>query len=118
MDRKELDYYKEIFFHLNYSYTGQLTRDELLTGFWKNGYKDMNYFTIDTILCQIDADNSGQVSFDEFLITIVDPIKMLTRKKVAQAFGDIDIDRSGGLSIKNLNDFLCPDVLVHADTWR
>jgi hypothetical protein len=51
MDRRELDYYKEIFFHLNFSFTGQLTREEILSGFWKNGVKEMNFFTIDKILC-------------------------------------------------------------------
>ena len=59
INRHELDHFKDIFFELNISMTGQLTRKELLECFWKHGHNQMNFFDIDIILAMVDDDNSG-----------------------------------------------------------
>ena len=44
MSINELDLYKDVFFALNTSFTGKLTRKELLDAFWDNGHKNINFY--------------------------------------------------------------------------
>jgi Ca2+-binding EF-hand superfamily protein len=67
MTVKELQIYLEIFFVLNISATGSITRLELLEAYWKYGLSDANADEVDNIFAMVDRDNSGLISFDEFV---------------------------------------------------
>lgn len=59
----------------------------------------MTYFEIDVILASVDEDNSGQIGFEEFLVTAIEPLKLLTRDKLTKAFRTFDTDGGGSVSI-------------------
>ena len=73
MTKAEINLYKEVFFFINTSYTGNLTRVEILQAFWDFGYTEVGFYDIDMIFALIDEDSSGEISFNEFLLTAVNP---------------------------------------------
>ena len=82
---------------LNESATGEMSRSELLKSFWDFGFGDMSEQEMDNVLALVDADNSGMIGFDEFLMTAISPEDMLTDEAIRQAF--IIFDEDGGNSI-------------------
>ena len=118
INRHELDNFKDTFFEMNYSMTGNLTREELINNFWKHGYTSITYYEIDTILACVDEDNSGQINFSEFLVTAIEPLRLLTREKVTKAFRTFDTDNGGSISVDELQDVLCPGSKIQEDDLR
>lgn len=66
----------------------------------------------------VDEDCSGRINFLEFLTTAVNPAELLTRDKIAKAFHDFDMDKSGNITIHEVNHFLVPDRKIRIDIWR
>ena len=60
------------------------------------GFKDVTEYEMDKVLALVDADNSGEVCFEEFLMTCISPSEMLTKENLEKAFSDFDTsgDRS------------------------
>ena len=54
------------------------------------------------IFPKIDVDNSGEISYNEFLTCLIDNKKVLTVDKLDKAFKLFDKDNSGKLSIKEI----------------
>ena len=48
-----------------------------MDSYWNNGYPDMSYFELDNILAKVDLDNSGRISFQEFILPAINALKML-----------------------------------------
>lgn len=66
----------------------------------------------------IDRDNSGLISFDEFIITIMTPELMIQQNKVLKAFKAFDTDGGGSISIDEMQDFLSPGQKIPDHIWR
>ena len=49
LNQDELDELKDTFFALNTSFTGDLSRKELITAYWNNGYKSLTEYELDGI---------------------------------------------------------------------
>jgi Ca2+-binding EF-hand superfamily protein len=87
----EEDELKDTFFAMNTSFTGDLSRKELLEAFWKYGHKEMDAWKLDNIFAQLDDDNSGLLSFNEFLVPSIDPmVSLCSNEKLWIAFKDIE----------------------------
>ena len=69
----------------------------------------MSYYELDNILAKVDLDNSGKVSFQEFILPAINAIKMLSDKirclKILRAF---DVNNRGSITMKELEDGLKP----------
>ena len=81
MSKREKDDLSETFFALNKSCSGEMSRDELIQAFWENGYKDMSYYEIDSILALVDYRKSGTVNFEDFLMPSVDPVDIICNSR-------------------------------------
>ena len=67
---------------------------------------------------KIDRDTSGLLSFDEFILTMIDPALVLQQKKVLKAFKAFDIDGGGSISIDEMQEFLSPNQKIPNWIWR
>ena len=116
MSQDELDDLQDIFFALNTSFTGDLSRQEMLEAFWKNGYKRMTQYELDKIYAGLDDDNSGYLSFSEFIVPAIntaDYVKI--REKIWIAYLDMDCDMSGTLKIHEIEKILSPDKKIRPE---
>ena len=102
LTNSELDLYKEVFFYMNTSYTGNLTRVEILQAFWNFGYSEVGFYEVDMVFSLIDEDSSGMISFNEFLLTAVNPLEILSRERLNQAFKEIDVSGDNTISLEEL----------------
>ena len=117
--QKNLYKYRRTFFQLNSSGTGEMSRSELLKSFWDYGFDDMSELEMDNVLALVDADNSGLIGFDEFLMTVVNPMEILTDDAIRQAFVIFDEDGGKTISIGEILDMLGDrgyDIPMH--TWH
>ena len=55
---------------------------------------------VDQIFSNIDYDNNGTISFDEFVKAAIDKKKLLTEEKLKAAFSLFDRIRDGDIEVK------------------
>lgn len=110
LTQDESDELKDTFFAINVSFTGDLSRTEMLEAFWNNGYKEMDVYTLDGIFAQLDDDNSGLLSFSEFLVPSIDPMVSLnSNEKLWMAFKDMEINNKGYITMSEIEKVLSPN---------
>ena len=107
--KDELNELKEIFFAFDKNCDGKISKQEFVTGL-------SNTNTLNTLLKQgnsiegliknIDTDNNGYISFEEFCIALINKEKILTEKNLRMAFDVFDRDKSGGISQNELKYIL------------
>lgn len=87
----EEDIYKEVFFLINKSATGELSKEELLTYFHTHGYKDVSRLEIDNYFSRVDTDASGAVEFDEYLPSALLFRHLIKKVRIRRCFRKIDV---------------------------
>ena len=103
LTQEESDELKDTFFAINTSFTGDMSRIELLEAFWNNGYKEMDIYKLDGIFALLDDDNSGLLSFAEFLVPSIDPMVSLnSNEKLWFAFKDMEINNKGYITMAEI----------------
>ena len=63
-----------------------MTKDEIMEAFWSAGHKQISEDFITQVIAQIDLDGQGEIEFQEFLLTTISPMDMLTEHTISQAF--------------------------------
>ncbi len=75
----EIDHYKLVFYKINKSQTGNLTRLEFLQAYWEVGLKSMSENEFDKVLSYVDSDQNGFITFPEFMIASIVKEHLLTQ---------------------------------------
>ena len=78
-----------------------LSKEELKTGLSDWGL-DLNYSEIDSLFTFFDRDNSGSISFDEFLKGMRGPMSERRKNLVLQAFKVVDKTGDGKVTVDDL----------------
>jgi len=74
---------------------------------------------MDIALAMVDLDNSGELTFNEFVLTCITPEKMLTKDNIYEAFKDFDADGGGSISIEEIKQVLSPkNRPISEDIWE
>ena len=99
---KEEEELRRIFKQFDTNNDGIITkkefRQQLIKVYGENNSEEITR----KIFPKIDVDNSGEISYNEFLTCLIDNKKVLTVDKLDKAFKLFDKDNSGKLSIKEI----------------
>mmetsp|Transcript_14965 Transcript_14965/g.10458 ORF Transcript_14965/g.10458 Transcript_14965/m.10458 type:complete len:192 (-) Transcript_14965:11-586(-) len=98
------DFYQKIFYSINTSADGMLTRRELLIAYWRSGFKTMSEVELDSLVSVIDSDTSGVITFSEFIVACVHPEDVLSSNRLLSAFKTFDKDGSGAITVDELRE--------------
>ena len=69
------------------------------------------------IFSNIDYDNNGTISFDEFLKAAIDKKKLLTEEKLKAAFALFDMNGDGDIEAKELQEVMGENNDIQGDVW-
>ena len=113
--KEELNELKKIFFAFDFfafdkNGDGKLSKEEFVTGLTNIDY-NFNFGlkeeeSLDGLIKNIDSDNNGYITFEEFLIASINKEKILTEKNLKMAFDVFDRDKNGGISHEELKYIL------------
>ena len=117
MSQDELDDLQDTFFALNTSFTGDLSRQEMLEAYWNNGYKQMSNYELDKIYSGLDDDNSGLLSFSEFIVPSINAVDFLKiRDKIFIAYIEMKEDKDNeNLRMHEIELALSPEKKIRTE---
>lgn len=105
-ESKEFEKLRSIFLSLDENKDGTLSKAELLKGFKEGLGMNIRFEEINLILDSIDTDQNGEISYQEFLSSVIDNKKVINRKNLKLCFESFDINKDGKLSVEELKSAL------------
>ena len=117
MNDDELKLLKKLFFELDVKGVGVITKDELFKGMEECFGSKITREEADKIFSNIDYDNNGTISFDEFVKAAIDKKKLLTEEKLKAAFGLFDRNGDGDIEANELKEVIGDDNNIDNNVW-
>jgi len=117
MNDDELKLLKKLFFELDVKGVGVITKEELFKGMDDCFEGKVTHEEVDKIFGNIDYDNNGTISFDEFVKAAIDKKKLLTEEKLKAAFGLFDRNGDGDIEAKELKEVIGDDYNNEDNIW-
>jgi calcium-dependent protein kinase len=102
----ELEGLKNVFKELDKNKDGRLTYDELRSGFEQVFGKYLTDVQMIKIVEDVDGDNDGYISYEEFLRVSINQKKLLDEKNLKMAFDRFDLNGDGKLSKEEIRQVL------------
>ena len=103
--KKEEEHLRKIFKAFDEQDKGVISKEDFKNQI-KNIYGDVISDEItNNIYKQLDLDNSGEISYNEFLTSVIDSKKILTEDRLQKAFSMFDKDGNGRLSLEEIKIF-------------
>ena len=119
MNDEELKSLKKLFFELDIKGKGVITKEDLFRGMDECFEHKITQEEVDQIFSNIDYDNNGTISFDEFLKAAIDKKKLLTDEKLKAAFALFDMNGDGDIEAKELQEIMGENnEEVQGDVWK
>ena len=119
MNDEELKSLKKLFFELDIKGKGVITKEDLFRGMDECFEHKITQEEVDQIFSNIDYDNNGTISFDEFLKAAIDKKKLLTDEKLKAAFALFDMNGDGDIEAKELQEIMGENNDdVQGDVWK
>jgi len=122
--REEMDALQKAFKSLDISKTGVLTREELMIGY-RELMGDLAEAEVERIMKIADHNNTGAITYSDWVIATINKNKILSDDKMKQAFELFDADGNGTISAleikevlgigKKFDERIWDDIVVDAD---
>ena len=106
MNDDELKSLKKLFFELDVKGAGVITRDDLFKGMEECFDKKITREEVNKIFGNIDYDNNGTITFDEFVKAAIDKKKILNDQKLKAAFSLFDRNGDGDIEARELKEVI------------
>ena len=117
MNDDELKSLKKLFFELDEKGKGVITKEDLFRGMDECFDHKITKEEVEQIFSNIDYDNNGTISFDEFLKAAIDKKKLLTEEKLKAAFALFDMNGDGDIEAKELKEVIGDENNVDNNIW-
>ena len=117
MNDDELKSLKKLFFELDEKGKGVITKEDLFRGMDECFDHKITKEEVEQIFSNIDYDNNGTISFDEFLKAAIDKKKILTEEKLKAAFALFDMNGDGDIEAKELQEVMGENNDLQGDVW-
>ena len=117
MNDDELKSLKKLFFELDEKGKGVITKEDLFRGMDECFDHKITKEEVEQIFSNIDYDNNGTISFDEFLKAAIDKKKILTEEKLKAAFALFDMNGDGDIEAKELQEVMGENNDIQGDIW-
>ena len=117
MNDDELKSLKKLFFELDEKGKGVITKEDLFRGMDECFDHKITKEEVEQIFSNIDYDNNGTISFDEFLKAAIDKKKLLTEEKLKAAFALFDMNGDGDIEAKELQGVMGENNDIQGDVW-
>ena len=117
MNDDELKSLKKLFFELDEKGKGVITKEDLFRGMDECFDHKITKEEVEQIFSNIDYDNNGTISFDEFLKAAIDKKKLLTEEKLKAAFALFDMNGDGDIEAKELQEVMGENNDIQGDIW-
>ena len=100
--QREEEKLRDIFKHFDQDKKGMITKDIFKKELTKHyGFNDAQYLT-EKLFGKLDLDGSGEISYNEFLTSLMDDMQVVTLDRLDKAFRLFDKDGNGKLSIEEI----------------
>ena len=117
MSDDELKSLKKLFFELDEKGKGVITKEDLFRGMDECFDHKITKEEVAKIFSNIDYDNNGTISFDEFLKAAIDKKKLLTDEKLKAAFALFDMNGDGDIEAKELQEVMGENNDIQGNVW-
>jgi calcium-dependent protein kinase len=102
----EIDDLKKVFKMIDKNGDGRLTYDELKNGFEQTIGSYLTDLELNKIIQDVDGDNDGFISYEEFLRVAINQKQLLDEKSLKIAFERFDVNKDGKLSKEEIKEVL------------
>ncbi|CAD8065224.1 unnamed protein product [Paramecium sonneborni] len=115
-NHKEIEDLQHTFQSLDANRDGVLSKEELIQGYKKIiKNQEQAELQAERILEDIDKNLSGQIDYSEFIMASINQSKILSQKKIEQAFRIFDLDGDGYITKQELEDVMGT---LNQDVWQ
>jgi calcium-dependent protein kinase len=109
---------KKMFLDLDVNHDGILSYQEIVEVYKKIYKKPDAEEEAKEIFNNIDSDNNGFITYDEFIRGCVDKKRMFTEDRLKQAFSMFDKNGDGSISAKEIRMVLERDQSINKNVWE
>lgn len=103
---QEIEGLKKVFKYLDKNGDGRLTYGELRSGFDRVFGRYLSDIEMNKVIEEVDGDNDGYISYEEFLRVAINRKKLLEEKNLKLAFDRFDLNKDGKLSREEVKKVL------------
>jgi calcium-dependent protein kinase len=116
--KDELSTLKQAFQCIDINSDGRLSREELMKVYSQTTHEQQAQDEVESILEEVDSDQSGFIDYSEFVRACMDQAKVLSKSSLELAFRTFDVDGSGMISGAELKEVLSGGERFQEEVWK
>jgi len=98
LGKQEKESIDKVFRAMDVNGDGKLSKDEIQKGYLQFFGRSLNDEEVDEMFAKVDADNSGEIDYSEFVVATMNEKNLLSNNKLQTAFKMFDKDGGGSIS--------------------